>query len=236
MPRLRLFLALAAFALPPALVRGETPETLPLTRDTLTAALTRDVAAHFNLKGDLQLELLRVGGLPLSAPAGWTVAVIEYPAEPAPSMLLRCELCTDEAKAKPLTVFLRAALWRDAWVVRLPLTVGAAFDPARLDTRRSDLLRERDLVPADAADHTYVFARAVSAGRPLTWHDLARRPLVRKGDLVEVSAVDGLLVVEMKGLALENGAEGETVTVRNLESHKEFPALVTNENHVQIRF
>ena len=36
MPRLRLFLALAALALPPALVRGETPETLPLTRATLT--------------------------------------------------------------------------------------------------------------------------------------------------------------------------------------------------------
>jgi len=114
--------------------------------------------------------------------------------------------------------------------------VGAVFDPAQLDTRRADLLRERDLLPATVGDHSYIFARAIPAGRPLTWHDVARRPLVRKGDLVEVKAVDGSLVVVLKALALENGARGDTVTVRNLDSRKEFPALVTDENHVQIRF
>jgi flagella basal body P-ring formation protein FlgA len=40
----------------------------------------------------------------------------------------------------------------------------------------------------------------------------------------------------MKALALESGAMGETVTVRNTESRKEFTAVVTDENHVQIQF
>lgn len=234
----RLILALAVFALPFAVALRADGVSAPaaLTQETLLATLTRDLAAHFNLEGDLQLGLLRPWTPPQPVTAGWTFTVLDYPAEPAASMLVRCQLRSDTGVVTESTLLVRAALWRDTWVVRLPLVVGAAFDPAQLDSRRSDLLRDRDLLPTSAGDRTYIFARAVAPGRPLTWHDIARRPLVRKGDLVEVTAVDGLLVVTMKALALENGAQGDTVTVRNLDSRKDFPALVTNENHVQIRF
>ena len=73
-------------------------------------------------------------------------------------------------------------------------------------------------------------------GGVLTWRDIARRPLVKKGEVVEVSAVDGLLFVTMKALAMESGAQGDTVTVRNPESQKNFAAVVTDENRVQVRF
>ena len=74
------------------------------------------------------------------------------------------------------------------------------------------------------------------AGRLLTWRDIARRPLVKKGNIVEVSAADGLLLVTLKALAMENGAQGDTVTVRNPESQKTFAAIVVDENRVQVRF
>jgi flagella basal body P-ring formation protein FlgA len=35
---------------------------------------------------------------------------------------------------------------------------------------------------------------------------------------------------------MENGAQGDTVTVRNAESRKDFAAMVVSENRVQIRF
>jgi flagella basal body P-ring formation protein FlgA len=40
----------------------------------------------------------------------------------------------------------------------------------------------------------------------------------------------------MKALAMENGARGDTITVRNPESRKDIAALVTDENRVQVRF
>jgi flagella basal body P-ring formation protein FlgA len=40
----------------------------------------------------------------------------------------------------------------------------------------------------------------------------------------------------MKALAKQNGAQGEAVTMMNLESRKDFTAIVVDENHVQIRF
>ena len=76
----------------------------------------------------------------------------------------------------------------------------------------------------------------MATGRVLTWRDVARRALVRKGDLVEVAAIDGPLTVTLKALAMQSGAAGEMVTVRNLESKKDITAQVVAENRVQVRF
>lgn len=207
-----------------------------LDRAQLLSLLSRQVAAHYNLEGDLELDLVRPWSPPDRAAAKWDLSILDYPAVPAASMLLRCRLLADGNATSDVTLVLRAALWRDAWVAREPLTVGATFDPAVLDTRRVDLFRERDSLPATSGDRSLAFARAVPAGRLLTWHDVSRRPLVRKGGLVEVRAVDGPMVVTMKAQALESGAQGETITVRNPESRRDFPAVIIDENHVQINF
>ena len=208
----------------------------PFSREQLIAALASDLAAHFNLEGDLQLELLRPWAPPARLASVWSIAVLEYPAVPTSSMLVRCCVLADGTPLTEVTLALRASLWRDAWVARQPLTVGASFDPSLLDARRVDLFRDRDLLPASLGDSSYIFARAVPAGRLLTWRDISRRPLVRKGDLVEVSAIEGMLLVTLKALAMENGAQGDTVTVRNPESRKDFVALVVDEKRVQVRF
>jgi flagella basal body P-ring formation protein FlgA len=229
------------------LVRAETGAGLapavgpaaPLTRDDFVAALARNLAGHFNLEGDLQLELLRPWTPPTRLAAAWDVAVVEYPSVPSSSMLVRIRLTADGhvvTSSADATLVLRAALWRDVWTARQPLTVGATFDASLLETRRIDLFRERDVLPAAVGDRSFIFTRAVSAGRQLTWRDISRRPLVKKGELVEVSAASGLLVVTMKALAMENGAQGDTVTLRNPESNKNFAAVVIDENRVQVRF
>ncbi|MBC7365859.1 MAG: flagellar basal body P-ring formation protein FlgA [Undibacterium sp.] len=208
----------------------------PLNRDQFLADLARDLSAHFNLEGELQLELPRGWAAPATTAAQWTLDVAEYPTLASSAMLVRCRILGDGVLAADTTFVLRATHTREVWVVRQPVAPGVTFDPAALDTRRVDLFRERESLPTSAGDRNFVFTRAVSAGRILTWHDLARRPLVRKGDLVEASVSDGRLVVTMKALALENGAQGDTVTVRNPESRKDFVAVVTHENHVQVRF
>lgn len=220
-----------------ATARTETLATpAAYTREQLLAALTRAVSSHFNLEGDLQLELLRAFTAPMKTAAVWELNVQEFPAMPATSMMLRCQLIGDGAAVLDTTFVVRAQLWRDSWSTRQPLTVGAPFDATVLESRRVDVLRERDALPASIGDRNFIFARAVPAGRMLTWRDIAKRPLVKKGDLVEVAAVDGPLVVTMKGMAMESGAKGETVTVRNPESRKDFAALVVSENRVQVRF
>jgi len=208
----------------------------PLAQDHFLELVARDLAGHFNLEGDLELSLLRPFATPANLAREWRVEITDYPSVPASSMLARCRLFADGQVIAEGPLVLRAALWRDTWIARQPVANGAGFDAGLLDTRRTDLFRDRDALPAVVGDRTYVFARSVQPGRLLTWRDIARRPLVRKGDLVEVSASEGTLIVTMKALAMQNGAQGEAVTVRNLDSRKDFTAFVIDENRVQVRF
>ena len=225
-----------AVAPAPAVVAPVAPLAIPLTRDTLVSGLIRDLVAHYNLEGDLQLELIRSWEPPSEIARKWTINVIEFPAVAASTMLLRCRVSADGKVVDEPTIVVRASLWRDAWATREPLMIGATFEPSLLEARRVDMFRERDALPAAVGDRSYVFARGVAAGRLLTWADIGRRPLVKRGEMVDVSAVEGALVVTMKAIAMENGAKGDTVTVRNPESRKDFAAMVVDENRVQVRF
>lgn len=228
-------LAAAPAALPaPAAPAPATPA--PFAREQFLSDLGRTLAAHFNLEGDLQLELLRPWSPPDRLAQTWQLDVIEYPLVPSSSMLVRCRMLADGAPAGEGTFIVNAMLWRDAWVARMPIMPNSTFDPSLLETRRVDLFRERDALPAAVGDHSFEFARPIGVGRLLTWHDIQRRPLVRKGSLVEVSATEGQLIITMKGLAMESGAQGDTVTIRNPESRKDFAAMVVDENRVQVRF
>jgi flagella basal body P-ring formation protein FlgA len=211
-------------------------EAAPLAQADVLTSLTRDLAAHFNLEGELQLELLRPWTPPGSLASEWKIVVTEYPAVVGSSMLVRCRITADGGRVGDALLQLRAALWREVWFSREPLTPGAVFDPAQLESRRVDSLRERDALPAAVGDGTFIFARSLPAGRLVTWRDVARRPLVRKGDVVDVSAIEGQLAVTLKAMAMENGAQGDVITVRNLDSKKNITAFVIDENHVQVRF
>jgi flagella basal body P-ring formation protein FlgA len=235
LPLLLSALAVLALAAPAAL-RADPAPAAAFSREQAVAALARAVSSHFNLEGDLQLEFLRPWVPPARTAHAWDLEVLEYPSAATSTMMLRCRVLADGAPHAETSLLVRAQLLREAWVARQPVALGAVFDASALETRRVDLLRDREALPAAIGDRSYVFARAVSTGRMLTWRDVARRPSVRKGDVVEVSATEGLLVVTMKGLALENGAKGEIVTIRNPESRRNFSALVVDENRVQVRF
>ena len=100
-----------------------------------------------------------------------------------------------------------------------------------------DVLRERQPPLLAGLDpSTLEVAQTVSASRPLTRRDVIERPLIRKGQVVEVVAQRGQLAISMKALALQSGAGGELIKLRNIESRKEFSGQILNENKVQVHF
>lgn len=233
------FLALIVLLLGPVGLSAQTPANTtagPLSEEQLSDDLEQILTTHFNLDGELQLQLLRPWSPPQLLANTWTIEISDYPQVATASMLLRCRLLADGVPAGDYTLTMKAMLWGDGWAARQRLAHGATFDPALLDLRRVDFLRDREVLPAGVGDETFIFERSVNAGRLLTWRDIKRRPLVRKGEVVEVSATDGMLVITMKAIALQNGAQGEAVTVRNQESRRDFMAFVVDESRVQVRF
>ena len=209
-----------------------------LTQDELLTAVTRQLTERFQLRGELQLELQRqwIAPAPTSTSGGIEVVVIEYPARLASTLLLRVKLQTATRSLGEQTLPLHAQLHRDVYVARSPLARESALDPMQLELRRVDVLRERDAVAVDDCTGEYTFVTNVPAGRLLAWRDLTRRPLVRKGQVIEVAAVDGTMTVTTKALAMENGAAGDSIRVRNLTSKKDFTASVVAEARAQVHF
>lgn len=212
------------------------PAGRTLGQDEVQLQLRDALIAHYNLSGELQLDLLRPWTAPAPTASGYALEIVEFPSQLATNVLLHVRLSSEGRTLPELTLPVRLQLWKDAVATREPASHDDSFDLASMELRRVDALRERDAVFVASLEGSYTFTRSVPAGRLIGWHDLGRRTLVRKGDLVEVNAVDGLLSITMKGMALQNGAEGEMVAVRNIESRRDIRAQVVGEKRVQVRF
>ena len=131
----------------------------------------------------------------------------------------------------------RAQIWRPIWFSTRRLDRGEIPDGSICSPKNFDILSEKlSFVPADTDLSVYEMAQTVSQERPLSWRDIALRPLVKKGQLVDVVVAEGALNISMKGISLGNGGAGEMVSVRNIDSRKEFSAKVININTVQVKF
>jgi flagella basal body P-ring formation protein FlgA len=100
-----------------------------------------------------------------------------------------------------------------------------------------DVLREHEsLLTSDTDPTAFDVAQSVAPGRPLTRRDVSERPVIHKGEVVDVIARQGAFAIRMKALALENGIRRDLIKMRNLESHRDFTAQVINENQVEVHF
>jgi len=204
--------------------------------DQLVAEITANLAQHFHCDGELQIDLLRPWAAPVRSAAHWDFVIAEYPGMAATNMLLRIRLKADGVVVDESSLMVHAALMREVWYARNPIPAGTTFSPTLLETRRTDVLKVRDTLAAKDGDDSFIFAQELSADRVVTWHDVGRRPLIHRGQVVEVRAVEGRLMLTMKALAMENGARGDLVTVRNLETRKDISAVVVGDQKVEVHF
>ena len=196
------------------------------------AEITARIHTHFGLEGDL--HLVPVSGGTFAPKPGATVSIVEFPSGISAQILLRVRTEVTGEASQEQTVVLRANLWRSGWKLRQPSQRGDLLDTSSLEPVRIDVLRDRDALSA-MPQGDYIFTRAVPPDRLLTWRDLAARPIVRRGQVVEVLAQSGPVSVSLKGMAMQDGARNETIRIRNLQSNREFTAQVTGENRAVIR-
>lgn len=76
--------------------------------------------------------------------------------------------------------------------------------------------------------------RPVRMGSPLMRSGVETPPLVKRGDLVTITASKGALTVTARGQAQENGAEDDTIRVKNIASKKEILCRVTAPSSVEV--
>ena len=89
--------------------------------------------------------------------------------------------------------------------------------------------------PAQAAEITGRAARrAVRAGQPLRSADLMKAEIVQRNDMVTLHYQVPGIILSMRGKALDSGAEGDTVSVLNIQSKRTIQGVVTAPGHVTV--
>lgn len=153
------------------------------------------------------------------------------------NVMLRYQVENEKGVLGEWSMPFRVHLYSEVWFPRAHLRRGDIATPSDFEIRQIDLLAEPDAVPATLESllrHEY--SRDIVPGHPLVWRDLMERAMVRKGDVVEVTAVNGLLAITMRAVARQDGSDGDLIVLRNLDSAKEFSARVIGENRAEIVF
>ena len=153
------------------------------------------------------------------------------------NILLRFQVENEKGVLGEWSVPFRAHLFTDVWFAKSQLRRGEIASASDFSMRQLDLLQEPDAVPAALElllRHEY--SRDIAPNKPLLWSDLTSRSLIRKGSVVEVSSVSGLLAITMRAIARQDGSNGDIILLRNIDSAKEFSARVTGENRAEVIF
>lgn len=214
------------------------PSSFRLREAALLRALQEAAEERFAPEGELHLRLVRPWE-PLALPSkDWSLTLLEAPADGLASrMNLRFALECDGERKGEFLVVVEAEHWVDVLVARGRIGRRDALAPELFFRQRSDVLRLNAApLPVEEELADYELTRSLSAGQVLTERALQPKPLVRKGDVVDVIARDGVLLVTTKALALEDGAAGQFISVRNMESKRDIQARVLEDSRCEVFF
>jgi len=214
------------------------PSTSLLTAERLVSELQKELTTRLGVTGELRLTLGRPWESVRLPADDLFLAVTELPAGGVSgAFFIRARASSGGTVVGEWQLPIRAQLAQEVWVAATRLERGQALDRSLLGVQKIDVLRENTpLIPATTDPTAFEITQSIPAGRPLTTRDLIARPVIRKGQVVEVVARQGLLAVTMKAQALESGAVGDLIKLRNLESRREFSGQILHESKVQVHF
>lgn len=158
---------------------------------------------------------------------------LQSPAQPIGRLTLsvRCE------GSRPWSVFVpgEVRLYRDVVIVRRPLNRGNVLRAADIALLERDvgLLNQGYLTDLNQALGKQL-TRPLQPDQVLSPSNLELAEVISRGDQVVISASSGTISVRMPGVALQDGAVGEQIQVRNQSSQRVIRARVMGPGQVEV--
>nr|WP_321468829.1 flagellar basal body P-ring formation chaperone FlgA [uncultured Desulfobulbus sp.] len=140
--------------------------------------------------------------------------------QPAGNCVVRCRL---------------AALGEVA-VAALPLRKGEIIGERSIRMEKRDLTGLDDPYRSKTPLIGLEAARTISAGTVLDHEIIAAPSIIKSGEMVTIIALKGPMRLSAKGLAKENGREGEMIRVKNISSNKVIYCRVNRPGVVTVEF
>jgi len=212
------------------------PQLLPISKEDFEARLGQALVGRFDLRGEMKVEV--ANWRPVQAPGKWSLDLIQSsPERPSTSASVRFVIRTASSQLGPMTLSIRCRHLKQVYVAGRSLSRGDRLSSGLLEKRLVDVLRQNvRVIPAEVNLEGYEFTGSVSPGSPIRWNHVSSIPSVRKGQVIDVFASGKGVYIAMKGIAMQDGGNGEYITIKNLSSKQEFQAKVLNENSVKVLF
>jgi flagella basal body P-ring formation protein FlgA len=217
------------------------PEIFVVDHEALGNALEKALIKHYQLPeshgvSDV-LKVLVLEGWNLLHLEGdhWDVEIIEAPQSLRARMILTLGIRTQKSFLKPFRVSLACEYWQEALFPHDRLFHAKQLSRNDFDVRLINTLSyNQPLVPAGADLDLYQLQRNATLNKPLFWSDIERRPDLKKGQKVNAILQDGALRITLKCEVLTPGRVGEFVSLRNLQTRKEFQGKVLDGETVEV--
>ncbi len=209
-----------------------------LTQDLLQVAIARDLGVRTGVKeGEVRVRVVK-DWAPLNIPSSnYFVESFQLQGGGLTSMMaFYIRLISGGLVMGEWPVQARVELFQDVWVAQSRMERGQVVEEDAVSVQRIDVLKERSVpLPSSFKLTGYELAMPVPVGKILCRRDIVEKELVKKGQMVDVMVNQGSLNLRMKAMAVEGGASGMTVKLRNLDSRKEFFGEVTGEGVVSVK-
>ena len=213
----------------PAPVQTPAPATRTLAESDMLALLTATLQRDYvKDRGVLELSFKQPWSAPLLPDEPLTVKILELPTVGVtPSFIVRFQLCTVRESLGTWQAAVQAHVWRDVWVAHSDLQRGEPVNSADVVHERFDVLNVREaLAEFSAGDSNLEMAGPVASGVPLLARAIKPRAVIHRGQAANAIVRDGALSVTTKVEALEDGAPGQVIRVRNSVSRRDLSGRV----------
>lgn len=187
------------------------------------------------MPGEASLQDFRLPSALFLSGDGQTVE-LEDPVDLVPGrMSLRLAVKDIENKViKRVTGTVFVDLWAEVPCAGMPLNKDEVLGPERVTFARKNLAHVKGTV-WDGRGGPWRIQRPIGVGQPIMQTDIAVIPTVQKGATVTMVYEGKHVTVSIPGEALSDGAHGETIPVRNLQSKKQLRATVRDGQTVVVR-
>lgn len=155
---------------------------------------------------------------PLSIPPGTGSATLKF----------------DDGLGNERALAVRLTWSQPAVVTVCPVERGKILTVADVEMRTVRVFRSLSLASSVKEVVGRTIRKNLSTGEPVPLNLLEESPIIQRGDPVVIVIRKPGFLVEVKGEALDGGAKGENIRVRNLQSRNVIQAMILSSGHVEV--
>ena len=157
------------------------------------------------------------------------------PTGPQPFMRAQYEVLLDDQRAGVWIGFFRAQLIKEVWMTQAIANRHTTLDAVPLARKKVNVISLRTGVWEGKPEDTLRLTQALGAGMVLQPRHVQRKPVVFRNQMIQGTYQLRALNIRLELLALEDGAPGDFIRVRNKRSSKELRGLVIDSSTVRIQ-